>query len=281
MPMLARTPRSFARRPRLDTRGAAANAAAAVAVRAVKSRREISRRSEAIEASFVDPPPCPPRRERETQRWGRILLPRGGVRALGRVPTPVLASAPTPSTMTLPAGSRLGPYEILAPLGAGGMGEVYRARDSRLGRDVALKVLPDRLANDPGLRGRFEREAKAVAALSHPNILALFDLGKEGGRDWAVPELLEGETLRQRLDAGPLAARKAAEYGVQIARGLAAAHDRGVVHRDLKPENLFLTRDGVVKILDFGLARQAAPTLTSDDTESPTAAPSTEPGTLL
>jgi len=183
--------------------------------------------------------------------------------------------------MTLPAGSRLGPYEILAPLGAGGMGEVYRARDSRLGRDVALKVLPDRLANDPGLRGRFEREAKAVAALSHPNILALFDLGKEGGRDWAVTELLEGETLRQRLDAGPLAARKAAEYGVQIARGLAAAHDRGVVHRDLKPENLFLTRDGVVKILDFGLARQAAPTLTSDDTESPTAAPSTEPGTLL
>ncbi|HEV8118767.1 MAG TPA: serine/threonine-protein kinase, partial [Thermoanaerobaculia bacterium] len=156
--------------------------------------------------------------------------------------------------MALSAGTRLKDYEILAPLGAGGMGEVYRARDEKLGRDIAIKVLPESLASDPEARARFEREAFSVAALSHPNILSIFDFGQEGGISFAVTELLEGETLRGKLAAGPLPARKAADYAAQIARGLAAAHARGVIHRDLKPENLFVTTDGFIKILDFGLA---------------------------
>src|SRR5690349_10695722 len=143
--------------------------------------------------------------------------------------------------MPLAAGERIGPYEILAPLGAGGMGEVYRARDTRLGREVAVKVLPEPFANSPDRRARFEREAKAVAALSHPNILAIHDYGTEGGMTYAVMELLEGETLRDRLTRGPLAWREAVEIGAAIAEGLAAAHAKGIVHRDLKPENLFLT----------------------------------------
>jgi len=155
--------------------------------------------------------------------------------------------------MTLSSGARLGPYEILSPLGAGGMGEVYRARDSRLDRDVAVKVLPEGLIEDGEALTRFEREAKAVAALSHPNILAIHDFGREGGIAYAVMELLEGETLRDRLDAGAIAQRKALDYALQIAQGLAAAHDRGIVHRDLKPQNVFVTRDGLLKIFDFGL----------------------------
>jgi serine/threonine protein kinase/tetratricopeptide (TPR) repeat protein len=158
--------------------------------------------------------------------------------------------------MMIAAGARLGPYEILAPLGAGGMGEVYRARDSRLGREVAVKVLPGMAADNADALARFEREARAVAALSHPNILAIHDFGRDGEVAYCVTELLEGESLRQRLDAGAIPPRKAVEYAQQIARGLAAAHDRGIVHRDLKPDNVFLTRDGLVKILDFGLARQ-------------------------
>ena len=158
--------------------------------------------------------------------------------------------------MTLAAGTRLGSYEILAPLGAGGMGEVYRARDSKLDRDVAIKVLPDSLAKDPNALARFEREAKAVAALSHPNILAIHDFGTQDGTAYAVTELLEGETLRGKLDTGPIAQRQAIDYALQVVKGLAAAHEKGIVHRDLKPENLFVSKDGHLKILDFGLAKK-------------------------
>jgi eukaryotic-like serine/threonine-protein kinase len=182
--------------------------------------------------------------------------------------------------VSLAAGDRLGPYRIEAPLGAGGMGEVYRARDTKLDRDVAVKVLPAHLAAAPDVLARFEREAKAVAALSHPGILAIHDFGRDGETSYAVMELLEGDTLRERLAGGPLPLRKAVEYAGQIAHGLAAAHARGIVHRDLKPENLFVTGDGRVKILDFGLARQdAAPA--ADDTHSPTLARATDPGSVL
>ncbi|HEX5110787.1 MAG TPA: serine/threonine-protein kinase [Vicinamibacterales bacterium] len=158
--------------------------------------------------------------------------------------------------MTLAAGVRLGPYEILGPIGAGGMGEVYRGRDTRLGREVAVKVIQPEAQGIPDLLPRFQREAKAIAALNHPNILALHDIGNDSGVVYAVMELLEGETLRERLDvSGSLTPLKATGYASQIARGLAAAHERGIVHRDLKPENLFITHDGLVKILDFGLAQ--------------------------
>ncbi len=184
--------------------------------------------------------------------------------------------------MTLSAGTKLGPYEILSPLGAGGMGEVYRARDSRLERTVAVKVLPERLAEDPDALSRFGREAKAVAALSHPNILAIHDFGHEGTVAYAVSELLEGETLREALLSGPLSPRKAREYGVQIALGLAAAHEKGIVHRDLKPDNVFITRDERVKILDFGLAKPGAATPgAGSETESPTVSGYTEPGKVM
>jgi Tol biopolymer transport system component/serine/threonine protein kinase len=161
------------------------------------------------------------------------------------------------------------------------MGEVYRARDTRLDRDVAVKVLPERLAEDSEALARFEREAKAVAALSHPNILAIHDFGREGGILYAVTELLDGETLRDRIEAGPLPARKAVDYAVQMARGLAAAHGRGIVHRDLKPDNVFVTRDGRVKILDFGLAKSSLPGAAPGDTRSPTISGYTEPGTVM
>ncbi|MDQ5871397.1 MAG: protein kinase [Acidobacteriota bacterium] len=184
--------------------------------------------------------------------------------------------------MTLAAGTRLGPYEIVSPLGAGGMGEVYRARDTRLERTVAIKVLPSRLAADADALARFEREARAVAALSHPNILSIHDFGTHQGLVYAVTELLEGKTLRERLEAGPLPARKAIEYAVQAAHGLAAAHEKGIVHRDLKPENVFVTNDGRVKILDFGLARLTAPELSGGpSTEARTATVGTEPGVVM
>src|SRR5262252_7832332 len=153
--------------------------------------------------------------------------------------------------MALQPGSHLGPYEILAPLGAGGMGEVYRAKDPRLGREVAIKVLPVSFSADADRLRRFEQEARAAGVLNHPNITAVYDLGAHDGSPYIVTELLEGETLRSRLSSGPLPARKAIDYAVQIARGLAAAHEKGIVHRDLKPENLFVTNDGRVKILDF------------------------------
>ena len=157
--------------------------------------------------------------------------------------------------MTLSAGTSLGPYEILAPLGAGGMGEVYRAKDPRLGREVAIKVLPASFSQDPDRLKRFEQEARAAGVLNHPNITAVHDFGTHDDAPYIVTELLEGETLRARLLSGSLPVRKAIDYAVQIAKGLAAAHEKGIVHRDLKPENLFLTKDGRVKILDFGLAK--------------------------
>ncbi len=157
--------------------------------------------------------------------------------------------------MAVAAGVKFGPYEVVAPVGEGGMGEVYRARDTRLNRSVAIKILPEALASDPMRMQRFEQEARTVAALNHPNILSVFDVGVQAETPYLVMELLEGETLRERLNRGPLGVRKAVEVGLQIAHGLAAAHERGIVHRDLKPENIFLTKDGHTKLLDFGLAK--------------------------
>src|SRR6266498_5350274 len=184
--------------------------------------------------------------------------------------------------MTIAAGTKLGRYEILSPLGAGGMGEVYRAKDSRLGRDVAIKVLPATLSQDPDRLKRFEQEARAAGVLNHPNITAVHDIGTADGAPYIVTELLEGETLRERLSTGPLPVRKAIDYAVQIVKGLAAAHEKGIVHRDLKPENLFLTKDGRVKILDFGLAKLThAEEGGSQQTNLPTATAGTEPGVVL
>jgi hypothetical protein len=182
--------------------------------------------------------------------------------------------------MTLQPGTRLGPYEILSSLGAGGMGEVYRARDAKLNRDVAIKVLPADVCARPDAIARFEREARAVAALSHPNILAIHDFGTAQGVSYAVMELLEGESLRQALADGPLPPRRAVDYAIQIARGLAAAHDKGIVHRDIKPENAFITADGRVKILDFGIARQDSLVI-AGATVTPTVNHPTEPGAVL
>ncbi|HEY0372961.1 MAG TPA: protein kinase [Thermoanaerobaculia bacterium] len=186
--------------------------------------------------------------------------------------------------MSLPSGTRLGPYEIVQPIGSGGMGDVYRARDSRLDRDVAVKVLPDRFARDAEAKMRFEREAKAVAALTHPNILAIHDYGSDGGAAYSVTELLEGETLRRRIVEGPIPWRKAVEIGAAIADGLAAAHAKGIIHRDLKPENIFLTTDGRVKILDFGIAqlvRTESVPEGVDPTSMPTAPMKTDPYSVV
>ncbi|MGA3213071.1 MAG: serine/threonine-protein kinase, partial [Terriglobales bacterium] len=183
--------------------------------------------------------------------------------------------------MTLSAGMRLGPYEIVAPLGAGGMGEVYRARDARLNRDVAIKILPAGHSSDPERLRRFEQEARATATLNHPNILAVFDIGWQDGAPYIVSELLEGESLRVRLRGGPLPVRKALEYAQQMARGLAAAHGRGILHRDLKPENIFLTRDGHAKILDFGLAKLILPEPAAGMGFADTLDAATNPGILL
>jgi serine/threonine protein kinase len=167
--------------------------------------------------------------------------------------------------MALAPGTKIGPYEILSPLGAGGMGEVYRARDSRLGRDVAIKVLPAALARDVERLRRFETEARAVAALNHPNILSIHDIGTHEGAPYLVSECLEGKSLRMELSGSALPVRSAVEYGTDIAQGLAAAHDKGIIHRDLKPENIFVTRDGRVKILDFGIAKLVRPETTPDE----------------
>jgi eukaryotic-like serine/threonine-protein kinase len=182
--------------------------------------------------------------------------------------------------MNLTSGVRLGPYEIVAPLGSGGMGEVFRARDPRLKREVAIKVLPPAVSLDADRLRRFEQEALATAALNHPNILAVFDIGSHEGSPYVVSELLEGETLRERLRSGSIPVRKALDYALQIAHGLAAAHEKGIIHRDLKPENLFITKDGRVKILDFGLAKLTQ-TDSADHTSVPTMTHATEVGTVL
>ena len=160
--------------------------------------------------------------------------------------------------MSSAAGTRLGPYEILSPLGAGGMGEVYKARDTRLERTVAVKVLPQRLSSSPEVRQRFEREAKTISQLSHPHICALYDVGREGETEYLVMEYLEGETLSDRLAKGPLPLEATLRYGQEIADALDKAHRQGIVHRDLKPGNVMLTKSGV-KLLDFGLAKAMAP----------------------
>jgi TolB-like protein/tRNA A-37 threonylcarbamoyl transferase component Bud32 len=187
--------------------------------------------------------------------------------------------------MLLASGTRLGPYEIVQPIGSGGMGDVYRARDTRLDRDVAVKVLPERYARDPEARQRFEREAKAVAALAHPNILSIHDFGLTEERAFSVTELLEGQTLRHRMHEGPIPWRKVVEIGAALADGLAAAHAKGIIHRDLKPENIFLTGDGRVKILDFGIAQFVRPepeeSADIDPSQMPTAPMKTDPSAVV
>jgi predicted Ser/Thr protein kinase len=183
--------------------------------------------------------------------------------------------------MTLAAGSRLGAYEILAPLGAGGMGEVYRARDSRLSREVAIKVLPSATASDPDRRARFEGEARSASALNHPNILTIYDIGEADGTVYIAMELIEGKTLRELIASEPLPTKKLLEVAVQTAEGLAKAHGAGIVHRDLKPENIMVSRDGFVKILDFGLAKLTEP-ISQAASVMPTAiAAPTQPGTVM
>jgi serine/threonine protein kinase len=172
--------------------------------------------------------------------------------------------------MPLVAGSRLDSYEIVAPLGAGGMGEVYRARDSALRREVAIKVLSAYWSRDRESLRRFELEAQATAALSHPNIVSIFHVGTYDGMPYIVTELLQGETLRDRLRKGPMRLREILDSGMELSGGLAAAHAAGIVHRDLKPENIFVTKDGRIKILDFGLARlEPAKAATANDTTIP------------
>ena len=184
--------------------------------------------------------------------------------------------------MTIAAGTRLGPYEILSPLGAGGMGEVWRARDTRLNREVAIKVLPASFANDEDRLRRFEQEALATSALNHPNILTVHDFGTHGDSAYIVAELLDGEELRAQLNNGAVAQRKAIDYAQQIASGLAAAHAKTIVHRDLKPENIFITTDGRVKILDFGLAKMKPPKLAAGaSSEVATQKAMTDPGTVM
>ncbi len=181
--------------------------------------------------------------------------------------------------MPLASGTRLGPYEIATALGAGGMGEVYRARDTRLERTVAIKILPESFASDGDRLERFQQEARILSALNHPNLMAIYDVGSQNGLHFLVSEFFEGQTLRERLAAGPLTQRRAIDYGLQIAKGLAAAHEKGIVHRDLKPENIFILRDERVKILDFGLAKQAAVAVAIDGTM--TSPNRTMPGTVL
>src|SRR2546428_6565280 len=184
--------------------------------------------------------------------------------------------------MPITAGTKLGRYEIRSPLGAGGMGEVYRARDEKLNREVAIKVLPATLSQNADRLRRFEQEAQAAGALNHPNILAVYDVGTHDGAPYVVSELLEGQSLKERLSDGPLAQRKTIDYAVQVAHGLADVHEKGIVHRDLNPDNLFITKDDRVKILDFGLAKLIEPVGEGvAQTEIATRKVQTDPGTVM
>jgi serine/threonine protein kinase len=193
--------------------------------------------------------------------------------------------------MGLLAGTKLGPYEVLAPLGAGGMGEVYRARDIRLGRDIAVKVLPAHLSSDPSQRRRLEQEAQSISSLSHPNICQLYDIGCQDGIDYIVMEYVDGETLAERLIPGPLPLKQALRIAIEIADALDKAHARDIIHRDLKSGNVMLTRSGVSKLMDFGLAKPATVTFESGANNStPTMSiaspglspvPLTEQGTIV
>ncbi len=183
--------------------------------------------------------------------------------------------------MPLTAGTKLGRYEIRSKIGAGGMGEVYRARDEKLNREVAIKVLPVAFSADRDRLARFEQEAQAAGSLNHPNILAVYDVGTNDDAPYVVSELLEGETLRGRISGNPLAQRRAIEYALQIAHGLAAAHEKGIIHRDLKPDNIFITNDGRVKILDFGLAKLTQLDGNQSQTEVPTRRVDTDSGVVM
>src|SRR5215475_2055183 len=183
--------------------------------------------------------------------------------------------------MTLASGTKLGRYEIRAKIGEGGMGEVYAGRDTQLGRDVAVKVLPTIVSSDAERLRRFEQEACAASALNHPNILVVHDIGAHDGTTYVVSELLEGETLRKRIAGTPLAQRRAIDYALQIANGLAAAHEKGIIHRDLKPDNIFITNDGRVKILDFGLAKLTQLDGNPSQTDVPTRRVDTDPGVVM
>lgn len=182
--------------------------------------------------------------------------------------------------MPLGSGSKLGPYEIQSPLGSGSMGEVYRASDTRLARDVAIKALPEAVADDADRLRRFEQEARTIAALNHPNILGIHDIGAHDGVPFLVGEFIEGQTLREKVVSGPLPVRRAIEYALGIANGLAAAHEKGIVRRDQKPENIFVTRDERIKVLDFGLAKLVRPDENHEATMTPESA-GTLPGTVM
>src|SRR5947208_1263383 len=182
---------------------------------------------------------------------------------------------------TISPNTTIAQYTIVSKIGEGGMGEVYRARDAKLGRDVAIKVLPAALSENADRLNRFEQEAQAAGALNHPNILSIYHIGTHEGAPYIVSELLEGETLRERMAGGALQQRKAIDYGLQIAKGLAAAHEKGIVHRDIKPDNIFITDGGRVKILDFGLAKLTSATDGTSQTEVPTRKVNTDPGTVM
>src|SRR5512143_3452326 len=182
--------------------------------------------------------------------------------------------------MTLPAGTRVGPYEIVEPLGFGGMGEVYRARDPRLGREIALKVRPEQVSADADRLARFEREARSASALNHPHIVAVYDVGRADSLSYIAMELVEGRTLRELVASGPLSGKRAVAIAAQAADALAKAHSAGIVHRDLKPENVLVSRDGFVKILDFGLAKLTAP-VSDLASHAATAVDVTRPGAVL